>query len=138
MRFKLWVAILAAVLSPGPALGAAEECPAKSAAMDDIIASISDSPSCERAMKTFDACQFGSSGDVQFGDAVEKKCERDFLAELKAPQKRAYQRRMRACDRKYRNQSGTMYLSFAAFCRAKVARLYSQQALKAAATRPSR
>jgi len=38
---------------------------------------------------------------------------------------------MRACDRKYRNESGTMYLSFTAFCRAEVAQRYSRQALKA-------
>jgi hypothetical protein len=39
---------------------------------------------------------------------------------------------MRVCDGKYRNKSGTMYLSFAAFCRAEVAQRYSQRALKAA------
>ena len=33
-------------------------------------------------------------------------------------------------DRKYRNESGTMYISFTAFCRAEVAQRYSQRALK--------
>jgi hypothetical protein len=41
---------------------------------------------------------------------------------------------MRVCDRKYRNQSGTMYLSFTAFCRAEVAQRYSRQVLKTAGT----
>jgi len=75
-------------------------------------------------------CEYGASGDVQFGAVVEKKCEADFLARLGARQKLAYQREMRVCDRKYRNQSGTMYISFTAFCRAEVARRYSQKALK--------
>ena len=63
--------------------------------------------------------------------AVEKKCEADFLAHLKPPQEQSYRRELRVCDRKYRNQSGTMYISFTAFCRAEVAQRYSQRALKA-------
>ena len=73
-----------------------------------------------------------TSGDIHLGEAVEKKCEADFLARLKPPRKAAYQREMRVCDRKYRNASGTMYLSFTAFCRAEVAQRYSHRALKTA------
>lgn len=65
------------------------------------------------------------------GAAVEKKCEADFMPGLNMVRKQAYQRELRVCDRKYRNKSGTMYLSFTAFCRAEVARRYSQRALKA-------
>ena len=82
-------------------------------------------------MTVFGACEFGASGDVQLGAAVEKKCEADFRNRLKTPQAQAYQRELRVCDRKYRNRSGTMYLSFTAFCRAEVAQRYSQRALKA-------
>jgi hypothetical protein len=71
-------------------------------------------------MKMFEACEYGAGGDVQFGAVVEKKCEGDFRARLKAPQERAYQREM----------AGTMFLSFTAFCRAQVARRYSHQARK--------
>jgi hypothetical protein len=39
---------------------------------------------------------------------------------------------MSVCDRKYRNKSGTMYLSATAFCRAKVAQRYSQKVSKQA------
>ena len=109
-----------------------EECPAKTTMMDDIIIALNEAPSCDRAMKVFEACEYGASGDVQFGAVVEKKCEDDFLARLKDPQKHLYRREMRVCDRKYRNQSGTMYLSFTAFCRADVAQRYSRRALKAA------
>ena len=73
-----------------------------------------------------------ASGDVDLGAAVEKKCEADFMPGLTRAQKQVYQREMRVCDRKYRNQSGTMYLSFTAFCRAEVAQRYSQAVRKAA------
>jgi hypothetical protein len=39
---------------------------------------------------------------------------------------------MLACDRKYQNESGTMYRSFTAFCRAEVAQRYARRALKSA------
>ena len=136
MRFGPCAAVLAVVSSFAAVPAWAEDCPAKSNQMDDIIVALNAAPSCDRAMKIFEACEFGTSGDVQFGAVVEKKCEGDFLAGLKAQRKRAYSREMRVCDRKYRNESGTMYLSFTAFCRAEVAQHYSHQALKAAG--PSR
>jgi hypothetical protein len=89
-------------------------------------------PSCKRAMQIASACSGGATGDVGLTDAVEERCEADFLARLKAPQKRAYQREKDACDRKYSREEGTMYISFAAFCRASVAQRYSQRALKTA------
>ena len=130
MRFQPALAALALVLSLAtPAR--AEDCPAKSTQMDDIIAVLNAARSCDAAMKVFQACEYGASGDVQFGEVVEKKCESDFLAKLQAKQKATYQREMGVCDRKYRNQSGTMYISFTAFCRAEVAQRYSRRALKA-------
>jgi len=138
MLFKSCLAALAVLLTVGAAQATTEKCPAKSTSMDDIIAVLNESPSCDRAMKVFEACEYGASGDVQFGAIVEKKCEGDFLARLKDPQKHVYQREMRVCDRKYRNQSGTMYLSFTAFCRAIVAQRYSHKAHKVAGSSPSR
>ena len=126
------VFVLALVLVLGAAPAIAEDCPAKSTQMEDIIDAINAAPGCDRAMKIFEACEFGASGDVQFGAAVEKKCEGDFLGRLTAPKKQAYRHEMRVCDRKYRNESGTMYLSFTAFCRAEVAQRYSQRARKTA------
>jgi hypothetical protein len=117
-------------LSTGPALGAV--CLDKSMTLDEIVDTINAAPGCERAMKLFEACEFGTSGDLHLGAAVEKKCEGDFLSRFKAPQKQAYQQEMLACDRKYQNESGTMYRSFTAFCRAEVAQRYSRRARKAA------
>ena len=62
-----------------------EACPAKSTMMDDVIAALNEAPSCDRARKVFEACEYGTSGDIQFGAVVEKKCEGDFVARLKDP-----------------------------------------------------
>jgi hypothetical protein len=132
MRNEPWLAALTLVLLVAAAPARTEDCPAETSQMDDIIVALNKTPSCDRAMKVFEACEYGASGDVQFGAVVEKKCESDFLAGLKTPKKQAYQRAMRGCDRKYQNESGTMYRSFTAFCRAMVAQRYSQQALKVA------
>ena len=109
MRFGLPAAVLASVVSVSGAASAVV-CQDKSMTSDEIVEAISASPGCERAMKLFRDCSFGASGDVQLGEAVEKKCEGDFAGRLKPPQKQAYQREMGICDRKYRNESGTMKL----------------------------
>jgi hypothetical protein len=121
------LAILCSIAAP-PAFAAV--CLDKSMTIDEIVDAINKTPACERAMKLAQDCALGSGGDTQLGAAVEKKCESDFLSSLKPPQKAAYTREMSVCDRKYRNQSGTMYVSFTAFCRAEVAQRYSRRALK--------
>ena len=130
MLLRSCLAVPAVLFMLATAQAATEECPAKSTQMDDIIAVLEKAPNCNRAMKIFEACEYGASGDVQFGAVVEKKCEADFLSGLKGAPKRAYQHEMQVCNRKYRNESGTMYISFTAFCRAEVAQRYSQKALK--------
>jgi hypothetical protein len=135
MTLKSSLAVIGLVLSLGAAQAAPAECPAKSTSMDDIIPSLKQAKSCDAAMKVFEACAYGASGDVQFGEVVEKKCEADFLDKAKAPKQQAYKRDLGVCDRKYRNQSGTMYLSFTAFCRAEVAQRYSREMRKAAGAR---
>ena len=110
---------------------ATEACPADGA--EAVVAALRQAPGCNRAMAIFEACQTGASGDVQFGAAVTQKCEADFLRHLGPPQKSAYQRDLRACDRKYSSESGSMYRSFEAFCRAGIARRYSRRVMKIAA-----
>ena len=123
--------LLAVVLSVAGTPARAMVCMDKSMTLDEVVAAIGDQKSCESAMKLAQDCQLTASGDVQLGAAVEKKCEADFMPGLSTARKQAYQREMRVCDRKYRNKSGTMYLSFTAFCRAEIAQRYSQRALKA-------
>jgi hypothetical protein len=131
MFFRSWLAALAVLFALGAAQAATEECPAKSTDMDDIIAALRGAPGCDRAMKIFQACEYGAGLDVQFGAVVEQKCEADFLSGLGASEKKAYASELGRCDAKYRNESGTMYRSFTAFCRAEVSQRYSQKALKA-------
>jgi hypothetical protein len=133
MRHKYVIASLAVALSFSAAPALAAVCLGKSMTSDEIVDVIRAAPGCERAMKVFETCAYTASGDIQLGAAVEKKCEADFLDRLRRPQKRAYQRKMRVCDHKYDNESGTMYRSFTAFCRAEVAQRYSCQARKTSA-----
>lgn len=131
MFLRSCLAALAAIVSmiASPALSAV--CMEKSMTQDEIIETINAQNGCGRAMKVFRECEFGASGDVLLGAAVEKKCEADFLSGLGSSQKRVYASQLKRCDGKYRNESGTMYRSFTAFCRAEVAQRYSQKALKA-------
>ena len=131
MLSKSCLAALAVVLSIAGHPARAMVCMDKSMTLDEVASAISSQKSCESAMKLFQDCQLTASGDVQLGAAVEKKCEADFMPGLNTARKQAYPREMRVCDRKYRNKSGTMYLSFTAFCRAEIAQRYSQRALKA-------
>jgi hypothetical protein len=136
MIAKFILAGMAVTLSFSARPALASICLGKSMTLDETVNAINATPGCDRAMKLFEACEYGTSGDIHLGAVVEKKCERDFLARLKEPQKQLYQSEMRVCDRKYRNEEGTMYRSFTAFCRAEVAQHYSRRALKAA--HPSR
>jgi hypothetical protein len=132
MLSKCCLAALAIVLSVAATPARAMVCMDKSMTLDEVADTISAQKSCESAMKVFRDCELTASGDVELGAAVEKKCEADFKPGLSAAQTQTYKREMRVCDGKYRNKSGTMYLSFTAFCRAEVAQHYSQRALKAA------
>jgi hypothetical protein len=132
MPSKYHLAALAIVLSLAGTPARAMVCMEKSMTLDEVVDTISAQKGCESAMKVFRDCELTASGDVQLGAAVERKCEADFKPGLDAAQAQSYRREMRACDSKYRNKSGTMYLSFTAFCRAEVAQRYSQRALKAA------
>ena len=119
----------AASVAVSPALAAV--CHDKSMTQTEIIDLINAQRGCKAAMKVFRDCEFGASGDVLLGAAVETKCEADFLSGLKGSEKKVYAGELGRCDRKYQNESGTMYRSFTAFCRAEVSQRYSQKALKA-------
>jgi hypothetical protein len=132
MRFRFCLAVMAIIFALNLTPAFAFICLDKSMTLDEGADAITATPTCDRAMKLFQDCSLGTSGDIQLGAAVEKKCESDFLSRLRASQKNAYQREMGVCDQKYQGQSGTMYRSFTAFCRAQVAQRYSRQARKTA------
>jgi hypothetical protein len=131
MRFGPGLAVLAVIFSfkAGPAL--ASICLGQSMSQEETVAAISATSGCDKAMKLFQDCTYTASGDVLLGEAVEKKCELDFLPRLSAIERRAYQGELKRCDDKYRHKEGTMYVSFTAFCRAEVSQRYARQARKA-------
>jgi hypothetical protein len=133
MPFKSCLAGLTVVLSLGAAPAFASICMGKSMSLDETVAAINATEGCDSAMKLFKDCAYSASGDVALGAAVEQKCERDF--HLGAAEKRTYRRQMQVCDHKYDNESGTMYRSFTAFCRAEVAQRYARRARKASRPR---
>jgi hypothetical protein len=130
MRLRPGTASFILLMSLAAVPASAQECPARSTATGDIVVALNEAPSCDKAMSIFEACQSSAGGDVALGAIVSQKCESEFLARLKATEKRIYQRMLRACDRKYRDESGSMYRSLEAFCRAKAAQRYSHKALK--------
>lgn len=131
--FVVFSAILLLVCSArgGPKPGQAKECTVTERDLYVIEAALQKATSCENSMATFEACAYGASGDVRLGQAVISRCEGDFLSTLNVSQKRAYERELERCWRKYRRKSGTMYRSFEAMCAAAVAQAYSRRFLKA-------
>ena len=103
MTLKSCLAVIVLVLGLIFALGSAEAapaaCPAKSTSMDDIIASLKEAKGCDAAMKVFEACEYVASGDVQFGEVVERKGEADFLGRANSSKKQDYKRELGVCDR---------------------------------------
>jgi hypothetical protein len=102
----------------------AAECTIERDALDDALRQ---APSCLAAYRLFEDCALGASGDVPLGATVQEKCEADFLAGLDSAKRSAYRKQLAVCDRKYAKQSGTMYRSFEAFCRAGAARDYAKR-----------
>jgi hypothetical protein len=124
IRLLSAIALVAAVTTP---VVAEEECPS---GFDERIALLEHAPTCAKSRADFARCSYVASGDVGLSDVVIKKCEGDFLTKLSRPQRQAYDRQQNQCDRKYQNQSGTMYRAFAAFCRADLAKNYSRRFAK--------
>ena len=115
------ISILATTMAPVAAL----DCPSRD--LDGILDLLDHAPTCQKSLALFEACADGASGDVALSEVVIRKCEGDFLTRLSEPQHQSYDRRQKLCSRKYRNESGTMYRSFEAFCRANLASDYARR-----------
>jgi hypothetical protein len=124
--------VLLVCIAPGaPKPSEPKECPVTERDLEAIEVALQEATSCKKSMATFEACSYGSSGDVALGRVVISKCEGDFLNKLSVRQKRAYEQKLKRCWREYRHQSGTMYRSFEAMCAAAVAQTYSRRFLSA-------
>jgi hypothetical protein len=108
----------------------AEDC--RTLGGDEIVDLLERAPTCEKSLAQFEACSYASSADVGLSEVVIGKCEADFMTRLTAGERRSYRREQDRCSRKYANQSGSMYRSFEAFCRAKLAKSYAQRFAKGA------
>jgi hypothetical protein len=103
-----------------PAL--AKDCPKQDFTHEAREEAVRKAPSCREALDVMEACAYTATGDVSLGEIVREKCEAGFLTKLSKAQRRTYDRAIKHCDEKYKNESGTMYRSFSAFCRAILAR----------------
>jgi hypothetical protein len=108
------------------AMAAGEDCPTDDGL--EIEQLLADAPSCDQSMALFRICSYGASGDLALGAIVRERCEGDFIDRLSADERRRYDRWLRFCERRYRNEPGTMYRSFEAFCVATVAQAYARRA----------
>ena len=111
------VALSVTLLLSAPAL--AMDCPPEVSSLEDREQAVRKAATCKKSLEMMQACAYGASGDVSLGAVVTETCEAGFLGKLSKAQRRSYDREQRRCDDKYRNESGTMYRSFSAFCRAE-------------------
>lgn len=113
-------AVLAVVLLTAPLK--AKDCPVETRVEGTLEAkeeAIRKAPTCKMAYEIMEACAYTASGDTGLGEAVRERCEPEFLRKLGKAQRRAYDQEQKHCTNKYANKSGTMYVSFSAFCRAE-------------------
>jgi hypothetical protein len=130
---KFVMLFIAANVVASPAT-AAEECPINDAAITQVggygnavEAAVKAAPDCERAFKTLDACQLGSSWDNALSEIVRAKCEPLFIGKASAGTMRAYKRKQAGCAMIAKKNEGTMYIGLAAVCQARVARDFASK-----------
>ena|ERR1700742_3976729 len=121
LRLDLAVfALTVALALPSPVR--AMDCPVETQVQGTLEAkeeAIRKAPTCKRAYEIMEACAYTASGDTGLGEALRERCEPEFLSKLSKPLRRAYDGEQKRCSNKYARESGTMYVSFAAFCRAE-------------------
>ncbi len=129
------MAALLAAITPS---FATEQCPINDAAITQagsyvaaVEVVVKSAPDCERAYKTLEICQLGSSGDNALSDIVRKKCEPLFLGKASRGVKAAYKKKLTGCERIAKQNEGTLYLGLAAVCQARAARDFARKYAKA-------
>jgi hypothetical protein len=105
----------------------AAECPVAGFDWEKIEEAARTAASCERSFQILVSCSSGAGSDVGVGAVVTSRCEADFLTKLSSTQRRLYRTAQARCQRKYQQESGTMYRSFEAFCGAEIARSYARR-----------
>lgn len=133
LKTTFLLTFVASVSISGAAL-AVEQCPISDAQaekaggyVEAVMASVRNAPNCERAFKLTESCQFGDSKTNRLLEFVEAKCEPLFMSSSNSAIKKAYQKAQARCDTIAKRNSGTMYQSFAAVCRAGAARDFARK-----------
>lgn len=121
-RTGIFVAIASLLMT---STAQAAECPVTGA--DATTTAIEKAPTCAAAAAVYEACTWGSSMDVQFGQRVVEKCEAEFRGKLSPAKQRAYKRAQDTCRRKYARRQGTLYLSLAMSCAVTAANSYAKR-----------
>jgi hypothetical protein len=95
--------------------------------MDAVRTIVQGAASCPRAYQLMQSCQFGTSGDNELADMVQSKCEPLFLPTATPAVRGAYKMALSKCDKIAERNEGTMYMSFAAVCRAGASRDFARK-----------
>jgi hypothetical protein len=106
-----------------------EDCPVQFGVdnyLDRVASAIKSTTNCAQAVSVAEACALGASGDSFTVPFAERKCGLDFWKKLSPADKKIYGSLQAKCDHKYENMQGTLYISLNAFCRLRVAQLYSE------------
>ena len=132
-KAKRHFVVAAAILFGSSAL-AIEQCPVSDAEsekaggyVEAVIAAVRSARNCKRAVKTLEACQFGDSKTNRLLEIVETKCEPLFMTKASTAVKTAYKQAQERCDMIAEKNSGTMYQSLAAVCRAEKAHDFARK-----------
>lgn len=136
-KFIFAILFISTAITASPAL-AADQCPITDAAITQagsyvaaVEVVVKSAPDCERAYKTLEICQLGSSGDNTLSEIVREKCEPLFLGKASRGVKAAYKKKLTSCERIAKQNEGTMYLGLAAVCQARAARDFARKYAKA-------
>jgi hypothetical protein len=127
-KMRTVLAIVVTISSGGPAI-AIEKCAVNNtdsekagSYVEAVETAVRNAPNCDRAYRMLEACQLGSTADNALAETVQSKCEPMFMDKADAATRKAYKRAQVRCDKIAERNSGTMYQSFAAVCRAGAAR----------------
>jgi hypothetical protein len=109
----------------------AGECPVQSFGqdyLDEVVTLIeAKKPSCYEAAQVAEDCAMGTSVDGRIAGAASAVCHVSFTTKLLQADLAAYNSLLQKCSEKYAKMSGTIYVSFEAYCRLDVDKLFSSR-----------
>jgi hypothetical protein len=95
-------ALAAVLLLVVPAI--AQDCPAEGSGWEGRQDAVRKAPTCNEALKVAESCAYGATGDVGLTTIVMEKCQAVFLTKLSKSRRRTYDRAIKHCGDKYKNE----------------------------------